>query len=91
MLPVFQRRLLPGKIQNRAFVFWDTETTGIDVKYEKIVQMGAVASNGTRFLRHRRALGNDSLCGPGALSEIEALRPRQGAWTKSWTSKPSHA
>jgi len=51
MLPVSQRHLLPGKIQNRAFVFWDTETTGIDVKYEKIVQMGAVASNGTRFLR----------------------------------------
>jgi DNA polymerase III epsilon subunit-like protein len=51
MLPVSQRRLLPAKIRNRAFIFWDTETTGIDVKYEKIVQMGAVASNGTHFLR----------------------------------------
>lgn len=51
MLPVSQRRLLPAKIRNRAFVFWDLETTGIDVKCEKIVQMGAVASNGARFLR----------------------------------------
>ena len=37
----------------RALVFWDLETTGLDTKHDRVVQMGAVAAGaaGERFLQ----------------------------------------
>jgi len=49
MFTLKMRSLPPPTIRNRAFVFWDLETTGVDVKFERIVQIGAVASTGGRF------------------------------------------